>query len=562
MATVAETVSALSPIERRLSCYLRALWGQPVTLREADGPRVSVAQGAVRMPRRFPAGTGGDGVTLYRAAAAHAAAHLAHSTERFPLGKLRPIQVALVSLVEDARIERLAWRDMPGLRRLWLPFHTARPGVIPNAVSLMARLARALIDSDYRDADAWVAKGRALFEAEAEHLSDPSISRTIGILLGNDLGQMRLPFDVRSYVVEPPYRDDNTLLWDLPTDSSPAKAETVALAGAPIRDSAVNSGSDGVPTDIPPPRETPAEEVPDSRPYHYPEWDYVIGVHRPAWCTLRETPAEQGDSRVIGEILARHEDIARRVTRLVKTAQVGHAARLRRQVEGNDLDLDACITATADLRAGRTPSPYVYQRPGRARRDLAVLWLLDLSHSTNHFVISAGTTILALARDATVVVAEAIDTTGDSFAVHGFDSSGREDVGYYRFKDFEEPYAEAPRGRLAAMTGRRSTRMGTALRHAGHLLGGHRAARKLVVLVTDGAPHDIDVHDGWYLALDAKRAVEEQRGAGIATFCVSLDPGADSYVNRIFGAGNYLVLDHLSRLPEKLALIYLRWAAV
>jgi nitric oxide reductase NorD protein len=146
IATVAETVSAFSTIERRLICYLRALWGQPVAFREADEPRVSIVQGDIRMPCQLRVGAGGDGVTLYRAAAAHAAAHLAYSTQRFPLGKLRPIQVALVSLIEDARIERLAWRDMPGLRRLWLPFHTARPGVIPNAVSLMARLARALID--------------------------------------------------------------------------------------------------------------------------------------------------------------------------------------------------------------------------------------------------------------------------------------------------------------------------------------------------------------------------------------------------------------------------------
>ena len=111
------------------------------------------------------------------------------------------------------------------------------------------------------------------------------------------------------------------------------------------------------------------------------------------------------------------------------------------------------------------------------------------------------------------------------------------------------------------MTGRRSTRMGATLRHAGHLLRRRRAARKLIVLVTDGAPHDIDVHDRWYLALDAKRTLEEQKGAGIATFCVSLDPGADCYVTRMFGVGNYLVLHHLRRLPEKLALVYLRWAA-
>ena len=559
---MSEPVAAFATIERRLACYLRALWGRPVTLREADGLRASVVEGIIRMPLPPSVGGRSDSVTLYRAAAAHAAAHLVHSTQRFALGKLRPIQVALVSLIEDARIERLAWRDLPGLRRLWQPFHTVQPGAIPNAVSLMARLARALIDPGYRDEDAWVAKGREMFEAGTEGLTDPSMSRAIGTLLGNDLGQMRLQFDARSYLVEPPYRDDNTLLWDLPADSAPPKVEPAVLAGTLGYGNHTDLGSEAAPSESLPPAEAPAAGASDSRLYHYPEWDYVIGIYRPAWCTLREQPAESGDPRAIADILRRREDTVRRVNRLVKSARVGHAARLRRQVEGNDLDLDACITAMADMRAGRTPSPHVYRRAGHTRRNLAVLWLLDLSRSTNDFVVSAGTTVLALAREATAVVAEAIDSVDDSFAVHGFDSSGREDIGYYRFKDFEEPYAEVPRARLAAMTGQRSTRMGAALRHAGYLLGRRAAARKLIVLVTDGAPHDIDVHDRRYLVRDAKRAVEEQRRTGIATFCMSLDPSADRYVSPIFGAGNYLVLDHLRRLPEKLALVYLRWATV
>ena len=559
---MSEPVAAFATIERRLACYLRALWGRPVTLREADGLRASVVEGIIRMPLPPSVGGRSDSVTLYRAAAAHAAAHLVHSTQRFALGKLRPIQVALVSLIEDARIERLAWRDLPGLRRLWQPFHTVQPGAIPNAVSLMARLARALIDPGYRDEDAWVAKGREMFEAGTEGLTDPSMSRAIGTLLGNDLGQMRLQFDARSYLVEPPYRDDNTLLWDLPADSAPPKVEPAVLAGTLGYGNHTDLGSEAAPSESLPPAEAPAAGAPDSRLYHYPEWDYVIGIYRPAWCTLREQPAESGDPRAIADILRRREDTVRRVNRLVKSARVGHAARLRRQVEGNDLDLDACITAMADMRAGCTPSPHVYRRAGHTRRNLAVLWLLDLSRSTNDFVVSAGTTVLALAREATAVVAEAIDSVDDSFAVHGFDSSGREDIGYYRFKDFEEPYAEVPRARLAAMTGQRSTRMGAALRHAGYLLGRRAAARKLIVLVTDGAPHDIDVHDRRYLVRDAKRAVEEQRRTGIATFCMSLDPSADRYVSPIFGAGNYLVLDHLRRLPEKLALVYLRWATV
>jgi nitric oxide reductase activation protein len=211
-----------------------------------------------------------------------------------------------------------------------------------------------------------------------------------------------------------------------------------------------------------------------------------------------------------------------------------------------------------DLRSGRTPDPRVHERRGRTSRDLAVLVLLDLSQSTNDYVPSAGTSVLNLAREATALVSDAMEKIGDSFAIHGFDSNGRHEIEYYRFKDFDEPYAEQARGRLAGMTGQLSTRMGTALRHAGFHLRYRRATRKLILLVTDGEPHDIDVHDRKYLVFDAKRAVEEQTRYGVATFCISLDPSADDYVKRIFGARNYLVLDHLRRLPEKLPMLYMR----
>src|SRR3546814_20068845 len=104
-------------------------------------------------------------------------------------------------------------RDMPGLRRLWLPFHVAEPGGAQTAPILMARLARAMIDPDYRDDDAWVRKGRAAFLDHRERWDDPAMSRSIGGLLGNDLGQMRVQFNPPTYVVEPAYRDANLGLW-------------------------------------------------------------------------------------------------------------------------------------------------------------------------------------------------------------------------------------------------------------------------------------------------------------------------------------------------------------
>jgi nitric oxide reductase NorD protein len=299
-------------------------------------------------------------------------------------------------------------------------------------------------------------------------------------------------------------------------------------------------------------------EEPLSPPIRYDEWDYLIGRERPQWCTLLERAAAEGDSHHIDDLLERNNDLVNRLKHLVRAVQVQRPVRLRKRLEGDRLDLDACINAAIDMRLGIPPDPRVHAIVGRQQRDLSVLVLLDLSQSTNDLVPNAGTTVLELAREATALLADAMDRIGDSFAIHGFSSNGRHDVGYYRFKDFDRPYGELARSRLAGMTGQLSTRMGTALRHAGHYLNERRAHKKLVLLITDGEPSDIDVHDAQYLVLDAKKAVEENQRHGIYTYCMSLDPKADRYVNRIFGQRNWTVMDHIRRLPEKLPMLYMR----
>ena len=574
-----------SEVERRLSFYLRALWGRSMDLRAESaasgtgdgsskkGRRVAIGEGFIRMPQAFEVFPGQEGLTLYRAAAAHAAAHLMHSTQRFPVRSLKPVQVALVSLIEDARVEELALRAMPGLRRLWEPFHVALPSFTVSAVSLMARLARALLDGRYEDDNPWVVKGRTMFAEHLQGMEDPAVSRAIGMLLGNDLGQMRVQFNFKTYIVEPLYRDDNLFMWDF-GDAGQAELDdqeaiyqpvnlTVDEGSAPTEMELEPSGTEaaqheGVKSEAASPQERQAIDEALAQPYHYHEWDYAIGLERPAWCTLLEKRAHVGNAHEIDEILIRNQQTVNRLTNLIKAADIQRPVRLRRQVEGDRLDLDASIAATVDQRAGRAPDPRVHERRGKSNRDLAVLLLLDLSLSTNTYVPSAGTTVLNLAREAAALVADAMDKIGDSFAIHGFDSNGRHEVEYYRLKDFDEPYGERARARLAGTTGQLSTRMGAALRHAGQFLRWRRVAQKLILLVTDGEPHDIDVHNGKYLVFDAKRAVEEQARCGIVIFCISLDPAADNYVRRIFGARNYLVLDHLRRLPEKLPALYLR----
>jgi len=179
-----------------------------------------------------------------------------------------------------------------------------------------------------------------------------------------------------------------------------------------------------------------------------------------------------------------------------------------------------------------------------------------LSESTNEKVLGQDQSVLDLTRQATVLLSDAINKIGDPFAIHGFCSDGRHDVEYYRFKDFEQPYNELPKSRLAGMTGQLSTRMGAAIRHATHYLNAQRTSKKLLMVITDGEPADVDVRDPQYLRYDAKKSVEDAARQGISTFCMTLDPRADQYVSRIFGAKNYMIVDQIARLPEKLPLLY------
>ncbi len=598
----------LVDVQRRINMYLRALWARDFFMRPTSGDfesregyRPYIEDYLLYLPDAFDdfilpsprpgghplpqAGEGNrvSGLELYRATAAHCAAHMVETKVPISAEALNPLQMAVISVIEDARVETLSIRRFPGLKQLWAQLHTATPSMQTSIGDYLDRLARALLDETYVDDDPWIVEGRALFAAASDRLGDNRTSWDIGVTLAHSIGQKKLAFNPRTDLLTAPYRDDNRYFWEfeefdfdkaagagyesikqvrkhvsvmemineIDVETAGDDAQEIWVLGTelfPYENIGESSGG--------PSYNQLEGKPPVSDPFHYSEWDYQIQLERPAWATVLEKRATFGDLQMIDAIAAQYKREIHRMKFLLDAMQPQGVQRIRKLEDGDEIDINAAIASFTDIRQGFQPDPRIMMRSVRKTRDFSILVLLDLSESTNEMVQDQDYSVLDLTRQACVLLADAISKVGDPFAIHGFCSDGRHDVEYYRFKDFDQHWDEVPKARLAGMTGQLSTRMGAAIRHAGHHLKLQRSAKKLLIVITDGEPADIDVRDPQYLRYDTKKAVEEIARHGVTTYCMSLDPRADTYVSRIFGQKNYMVVDHVQRLPEKLPLLY------
>ena len=561
----------------RMQAYATALWGRTIVLLEAPPPRADVARratistGAVHVPDVLLGTARAAAPDLYRAMVAHAAAHLVLGGPPTEVGRLKPLQVAIVGLIEDARIESLAMRRFPGLRRLWAPYHTVGPSHLKTAPLILARLARGLFDPAHADDDAIVAKARALFDAEPD-LTDPGLSRRIGSILGNDIGQMRIQFDAKSFVIEPAYRDDNLGLWLLPPPPPDADVNALDLHLETARvERRPDDGGDGAPDDAEG-RGRAKPIAPDDDGIavaQYPEWDRAAGIERPDWTTVREVVSPMAPAHRLEAALEADAGLRRRVERLVRAARVGRPTRLKRQPDGLELDLDAAVDAARALRAGETPDEHVFLRKVLRARDLATLIFVDISESTRERALgdltrervpSLDRRVIDVEKVALALLGRAMEAARDRFALRAFASDGRDKVRWARLKDFDERFDASAMGRLAGLEPGLSTRLGAALRHAGSELAPLAAARKIVIVLGDGAPSDIDVADPADLVADARRAVLELHAAGIDTFGLTLDPTGRGAGAAIYGRAHDMPVRRVDELPARLSALYFRIA--
>ena len=301
----------------------------------------------------------------------------------------------------------------------------------------------------------------------------------------------------------------------------------------------------------PPSEAAPRAALPGARLFQYDEWDCQRQHYRKHWCTVRELEVVPGDPGFARATLAKYRSQVRRLKRAFE--QLHHEDKLlKAQVAGDELDLDALVAGHVELRTGAELPERVFVRRQKAERDVAVLFMVDMSGSTKGWINDAE-------REALVLLAEAFAVLGDQYAIYGFSGVTRQRCEIYRIKAFDDADGAAMRCRIAGIAPHDFTRMGAAIRHLSAVLQRIPARSRLLVTLSDGKPDDYsDNYRGEYGIEDTRRALREAQRGGIHPFCVTIDREARDYLPRLYGAAHWTLIDDPGRLPVAMAHIYRR----
>ncbi len=417
-------------------------------------------------------------------------------------------------------------------RRAWMGI--LRPAEATRSRS--ARLARekndlqaalaAFLDERSDTSDGESASG---FEAELSTGADGDIQ--VRLSLGGE--PLAAPDHVRNLL-------DSIIhdLGGLPDDYlTPAQGDA-----APVND---NDGGDAA-------NDATGKDAASEAPAHYyDEWDHQRRHYRKNWCALRERDVPPGDEAFVPATLKKY---APQVTQLKRSFEMlrGEDRVLKRMKQGDDIDFDAVISGYADMRAGRELTDRLFLKRQKAERNLAVMFMVDMSGSTKGWINEAE-------REALVLLAEALEVLGDRYAIYGFSGMTRKRCEIFRVKRFDEAYSDAVKKRIAGVAPQDYTRMGVATRHLTALLDAVDARTKLLITLSDGKPDDYsDNYRGEYGIEDTRQALLEAHRAGIKPFCITIDHEARDYLPHMYGAVNWTLVDDVSRLPLKVADIYRR----
>lgn len=341
-------------------------------------------------------------------------------------------------------------------------------------------------------------------------------------------------------------------------------------------------------------------ETDRDRTFYYDEWDASAQRYRTAWCRLREHHVAGRDSvagrnSVAGDdtdfitaVRREYAVLRRQIQSQFSRLRPDDLVRLPRQLDGDELDLDAAIEAIIDRRSGAPFDDRVTVRRDRAQRDVATAFLVDLSASTSSPTVepepyvpgededeydflldptaeaarhaAPARRVIDVAKESVALMCDALADLGDRHAVYGFSGQTRLDVEFHVSKEFDEPTSSTTWSAIAALQPIKYTRMGPAIRHATRKLAATDARTNLLFVISDGHPQDVDYgpdrNDKSYGVADTARAVQEAFQAGVDAFCLTIDPAGTDYLGDMFPDERYLVIEDVESLPSELAKLY------
>jgi nitric oxide reductase NorD protein len=558
-------------VEPRLARFVQGLSGRGLALKADDGAWTDTE--TIFLPARLAHFAGlEDNRRLYTALAVQLWAQTRYGTFAVDLEAAlarwpeRETALTWLAQLEAVRLAGRVERDLPGLGRLlagvrgdwppelaealdalqapdadvrttlgWLAVFMER-GAAPPAPTFCGRLdpgAAGRVRAARIARDTEVLK-KALGALKGAAGRKPAAPNEFAAQLNAETGAMEIRVDGEAVTLPP---------------EAQAAAQSLAQDLGAVPPEALTPAGEGAwtPTD----KTTAGPELTNDRQadFYYDEWDYHRNAYRRGWCHVHEMEVPPGEGAFVRETRQRHAALIAQLKRKFEAVR-GEDRILGRQPEGEEIDLDALVEAVNDRKSGAEPSPRLFCRRVRNERSLAAMFMVDMSGSTKGWINDAE-------REALVMLCEALEQLGDSYAIYGFSGWTRTRCDIYRIKRFADRYDDAVRARIDGIEAKDYTRMGVAIRHLSTLLAAQPARHKLLVTLSDGRPDDFgDEYRGAYGIEDTRRALQEARRQGIRAYCVTIDRHGADYLKHMVGPAGYAVLDDVRKLPVKIVDIY------
>ena len=280
----------------------------------------------------------------------------------------------------------------------------------------------------------------------------------------------------------------------------------------------------------------------------YNEWDYKRQHYRKNWCAVRELKITPVYDHFVQGTLNKYSGLIKHLRKTFEAMRDENRV-LKRQTDGDDIDLDALVEALADSADGSEMTDRLFTRMHKTERNIAVIFMVDMSGSTKGWINDAE-------RESLVLLCEALESLDDRYAIYGFSGVARKRCELYKIKDFTEVYNDEIKARISGIQPKDYTRMGFAIRHLSKLLTEVDASTRILITISDGKPDDYDNYRGKYGIEDTRRALIEARRIGIHPYCITIDEQAREYLPHMYGAAAYTVINEVPQLPLKVSDIY------